>query len=78
MRIDVVGFMFLILLSYFHSQRTSTTVCVRVLRGKSNAAVTFTDAQSDGSFVIVHHMRVGASITGQGQRAIVEFLKSSK
>jgi hypothetical protein len=28
--------------------------------------------------VIVHHMRVRANITGQEQRAIVEFLKSSK
>jgi hypothetical protein len=28
--------------------------------------------------VIVHHMRLRANITGQEQRAIVEFLKSSK
>jgi hypothetical protein len=28
--------------------------------------------------VIVHHMRIRANITGQEQRAIVEFLKSSK
>ena len=33
------------------------------------------DAQWD---VIVHHMRLRANITGQEQRAIVEFLKSSK
>jgi hypothetical protein len=28
--------------------------------------------------VIVHHMRLRANITGQEQRAIVEFLKSSR
>jgi hypothetical protein len=28
--------------------------------------------------VIVHHMRLRANVTGQEQRAIVEFLKSSK
>ena len=28
--------------------------------------------------VIVHHMRLRANITGQEQRAIVDFLKSSK
>src|SRR5215470_16487621 len=28
--------------------------------------------------VIVHHMRLRANITGQEQRAIVEFLKSAK
>jgi hypothetical protein len=28
--------------------------------------------------VIVHHMRIRANITGKEQRAIVEFLKSSK
>jgi len=28
--------------------------------------------------VIVHHMRLRANITGQEQRAIVEFLKSTK
>ena len=28
--------------------------------------------------VIVHHMRIRANITGQEQRAIVEFLKSAK
>ena len=28
--------------------------------------------------VIVHHMRLRSNITGQEQRAIVEFLKSSK
>jgi hypothetical protein len=33
------------------------------------------DAQWD---VIVHHMRLRANITGQEQRAIVEFLKSAK
>ena len=33
------------------------------------------DAQWD---VIVHHMRIRANITGQEQRAIVEFLKSAK
>ena len=34
---------------------------------------------SDGQWdVIVHHMRLRANITGQEQRAIVEFLKSSK
>ena len=33
------------------------------------------DAQWD---VIVHHMRIRANITGKEQRAIVEFLKSSK
>lgn len=35
----------------------------------------YTDAQWD---VIVHHMRLRANITGQEQRAIVEFLKSAK
>ena len=35
----------------------------------------YTDAQSD---VIVHHMRLWANITGQEQRANVEFLKSAK
>jgi hypothetical protein len=35
----------------------------------------YSDAQWD---VIVHHMRLRANITGQEQRAIVEFLKSSK
>jgi hypothetical protein len=44
---------------------------------KSNVAVTFTDAQSDSSFVVVHHMLRRANITGQEPRAIVEFLKSS-
>jgi hypothetical protein len=33
------------------------------------------DAQWD---VILHHMRLRANITGQEQRAIVEFLKSAK
>ncbi len=35
----------------------------------------YSNAQWD---VIVHHMRVRANITGEEQRAIVEFLKSSK
>ena len=35
----------------------------------------YSNAQWD---VIVHHMRVRANITGQEQRAIAEFLKSSK
>jgi len=35
----------------------------------------YNDAQWD---VIVHHMRLRANITGQEQRAIVEFLKSAK
>ena len=35
----------------------------------------YSNAQWD---VFVHHMRVRANITGQEQRAIVEFLKSSK
>ena len=35
----------------------------------------YSDAQWD---VIVHHMRLRANITGQEQRAIVEFLKSSR
>src|SRR5438128_1810054 len=35
----------------------------------------YNNAQWD---IIVHHMRVRANITGQEQRAIVEFLKSSK
>jgi len=35
----------------------------------------YSNAQWD---VIVHHMRVRVNITGQEQRAIVEFLKSSK
>jgi hypothetical protein len=35
----------------------------------------YSDSQWD---VIVHHMRLRANITGQEQRAIVEFLKSSK
>jgi hypothetical protein len=51
---------------------------MRPLHRKSNAAVTFTDAQSDSSFFIVYHKRVRADITGQEQRAIVELLKSSK
>jgi hypothetical protein len=56
---------------------TSTAVCRRALRRKSNADVTFTNAQSNGSFVIAHQMR-RANITGEKQRAIIEFLKSSK
>ena len=35
----------------------------------------YSNAQWD---VIVHHMRIRANITGQEQRAIVEFLKSAK
>ena len=35
----------------------------------------YSNAQWD---VIVHHMRLRANITGQEQRAIVEFLRSSK
>jgi hypothetical protein len=35
----------------------------------------YSDAQWD---VIVHHMRLRANITGQEQRAIVEFLKSAE
>ena len=35
----------------------------------------YSNAQWD---VIVHHMRLRANITGQEQRAIAEFLKSSK
>ena len=35
----------------------------------------YSNAQWD---VIVHHMRLRANITGQEQRAIVDFLKSSK
>ena len=35
----------------------------------------YNDAQWN---VIVHHMRLRANITGQEQRAIVEFLKSAK
>jgi len=35
----------------------------------------YSDAQWD---VIVHHMRLRANITGQEQRAIVDFLKSAK
>jgi len=35
----------------------------------------YNDVQWD---VIVHHMRLRANITGQEQRAIVEFLKSTK
>ena len=35
----------------------------------------YNNAQWD---VIVHHMRIRANITGQEQRAIVEFLKSSR
>jgi hypothetical protein len=35
----------------------------------------YNDAQWD---VIVHHMRLRANITGQEQRAIVEFLKSAR
>jgi hypothetical protein len=38
-------------------------------------ATMYGDAQWD---VIVHHMRLRANITGQEQRAIVEFLKSAK
>jgi hypothetical protein len=43
---------------------TSTTICRGALQRKSNAAVTFADAQSDGSFVIIHHMRSRAHIPG--------------
>jgi hypothetical protein len=43
---------------------TSTTICRGALQRKSNAAVTFTDAQSDSSFVIVHHMLGRANIYG--------------
>lgn len=39
------------------------------------SAVTYSNAQWE---VIVHHMRVRANLTGEEQRAIVEFLKSSK
>jgi hypothetical protein len=53
---------------------TATTICRGALQRKSNVAVTFTDAQSDSSFVIVHHMLGGANITSQKPRAIVEFL----
>jgi hypothetical protein len=56
---------------------TSTTICRGALQRKSNVAVTFTDAQSDGSFLIVQHMLGRANITGQEPRATVEFLKSS-
>ena len=35
----------------------------------------YSDAQWD---VVVHHMRLRANVTGQEQRAIVEFLKSAK
>lgn len=35
----------------------------------------YSDSQWD---VIVHHMRLRANITGQEQRAIVEFLKSAR
>jgi hypothetical protein len=56
---------------------TSTTICRGALQRKSNVVVTFTDAQSDSSFVVVHHMLGRANITGQEPRAIVEFLKSS-
>jgi len=56
----------------------STTVRRRALHRKSKAAVTFTDGQSDGSVVIVHHKRVRANMIGQEQCAIVEFLKLSK
>jgi hypothetical protein len=38
-------------------------------------ATMYSNAQWD---VIVHHMRLRANITGQEQRAIVEFLKSAK
>jgi hypothetical protein len=38
-------------------------------------ATMYNNAQWD---VIVHHMRLRANITGKEQRAIVEFLKSSK
>jgi len=55
---------------------TSTTICRGALQRKSNVAVTFTNAQNDSSFVVVHHMLGRANITGQEPRAIVEFLKS--
>jgi hypothetical protein len=48
---------------------TSTTICRGALQRKSNVAVTFTDAQSDSSFVVVHHMLGRANITGQEPRA---------
>jgi hypothetical protein len=35
---------------------TSATICRGALQRKSNVAVTFTDAQGDSSFVVVHHM----------------------
>jgi hypothetical protein len=56
---------------------TSTTICRGALQRKSNVAVTFTDAQSDSSFVVVYHMLGRANSTGQEPRAIVEFLKFS-
>jgi hypothetical protein len=56
---------------------TSTTIRRGALECKSNIAVTFTDAQSDSSFVVVNHMLGRANITGQEPRATVEFLKSS-
>jgi len=56
---------------------TSTTIRRGALQRKSNIAVTFTDAQSDSSFVVVNHMLGRANITGQEPRATVEFLKSS-
>jgi hypothetical protein len=43
----------------------STTICRGALQRKSNVAVTFTDAQSDSSFVVVHHMLGRANMTGQ-------------
>jgi len=55
---------------------TSTTICSGALQRKSNVVVTFTNAQSDSSFVIGRHMPGRANITGQGPRAVLEFLKS--
>jgi len=47
--------------------------CMRCHNNRSSTM--YSDAQWD---VIVHHMRLRANITGQEQRAIVEFLKSAK
>jgi len=46
---------------------TSTTVSGGALQRKSNVVFTFTNAQSDGSFVMVHHMGGRANIPGQEQ-----------
>ena len=57
---------------------TSTTVCRRALQRKSNADVTFTNAQSNGSLVIVHHIRRRVSIFRLGADCSYRVPKGSR